>query len=107
MFPPRTIIQQPRGHNPLGIPESMKNPRWFTRNHLSSHVRIATAVTLTSAAAAMAFVAAKPSSPSLLAKSDGKGEAKLGAKYARSGAFASHLQTPLAGGDSTGAGSRM
>jgi hypothetical protein len=39
----------------------MKTPRWFTRNRFSSHLRIATAVTLTSAAAAMAFVAAKTS----------------------------------------------
>src|SRR5438552_3851348 len=39
----------------------MKTPRWFNRNGLSSHLRIAGAVTLMSAAAAMAFVAAKPS----------------------------------------------
>ena len=39
----------------------MKSPRWFTRNRLSSHLRIASAVTLMSAAAAMAFVAAKTS----------------------------------------------
>src|SRR5438874_2689561 len=39
----------------------MKTPRWFNRNRLSSHLRIAGAVTLMSAAAAMAFVAAKPS----------------------------------------------
>jgi hypothetical protein len=39
----------------------MKTPRWFTRNRLSSHLRVATAVTLISAAAAMAFVAAKTS----------------------------------------------
>src|SRR6266480_2708573 len=39
----------------------MKTPRWFNRNCLSSHLRIAGAVTLMSAAAAMAFVAAKPS----------------------------------------------
>src|SRR5205809_7328464 len=35
----------------------MKTPRWFTRNYLFSQLRIATAVTLMSAAAAMAFVA--------------------------------------------------
>jgi hypothetical protein len=35
----------------------MKTPRWFTRNRLLSQLRIATAVTITSAAAAMAFVA--------------------------------------------------
>src|SRR6266446_8480535 len=39
----------------------MKANRWFTRNRLLSHLRIATAGTLISAAAAMAFVAAKTS----------------------------------------------
>jgi hypothetical protein len=49
----------------------MKTPHWFTRNRLTSHLRIVGAVTLLSAAAAMAFVAAKPSGP-LWAKSDSK-----------------------------------
>jgi len=40
----------------------MKNPHWFTRNHLLSHLRFGAAVTLMSAAAAMALVAARPSS---------------------------------------------
>src|SRR5207248_1448069 len=35
----------------------MKTPRWFTRNRVLSPLRIATAVTLMSAAAALAFVA--------------------------------------------------
>src|SRR5881394_3116678 len=35
----------------------MKTPGWFTRNRVVSHLRIASAVTLMSAAAAMAFVA--------------------------------------------------
>src|SRR5438046_3792938 len=35
----------------------MKTPRWFTRNRVVSHLRIASAVTLMSAAAAMAVVA--------------------------------------------------
>src|SRR5204863_9337915 len=48
----------------------MKAPHWFTRNHLRSQLRMASALTLISAAAAMAFVAAKPSSPILLGKSD-------------------------------------
>src|SRR5947207_9269560 len=39
----------------------MKTPRRFNRNHLFPHLRIAGAVTLMSAAAAMAFVAAKQS----------------------------------------------
>src|SRR5438309_3788511 len=47
----------------------MKAPHWFTRNHLRSQLRMASALTLISAAAAMAFVAAKPSSPILLGKS--------------------------------------
>ncbi len=39
----------------------MKTPRWFTRNRAPSHLRIATAVTLSFAAAAMAlFAAATP-----------------------------------------------
>ncbi len=51
----------------------MKTRHSFTRNRLVSHLRIATAVTVTSAAAAMAFVAVNPSSPLFLAKSDSKG----------------------------------
>jgi hypothetical protein len=54
-----------------------------------SHLRIAAAVTLMSAAAAMAFVAAKTSSPLLSEKSGGKREASS----VRSNAFASHLRT--------------
>jgi hypothetical protein len=42
----------------------MKTPRWFNRNRFVSHLRMATAVTLISAAAAMAFVSTAP--PSLL-----------------------------------------
>src|SRR5437867_4440626 len=49
----------------------MKAPHSFTRNRLVSHLRIAGAVTLLSAAAAMALVAVKPSGP-LWAKSDNK-----------------------------------
>jgi len=40
----------------------MKNPHWFTRNHLLSHLRFGAAVTLMSAAAAMALVALRRSS---------------------------------------------
>ena len=50
----------------------MKTPRWFVRNRFVSHLRMAGAVTLMSAAAAMAFVAVQPSGPSW-AKSDSKG----------------------------------
>jgi subtilase family serine protease len=50
----------------------MKTPGWFNRNHLTSHLRIATAVALTSAAVAIAFVAGKTSNPPLLGKADQK-----------------------------------
>src|SRR4029453_13288901 len=50
----------------------MKTPSWFTRNRLVSHLRFATAITLTSAAAAMAFVAMKPSDALLLGRADKK-----------------------------------
>jgi hypothetical protein len=53
----------------------MKIPRSFTRNRLGSHLRIASTVTLMSAAAAMAFVAVNPSGPLLVGKSDGKSQA--------------------------------
>jgi subtilase family serine protease len=48
----------------------MKTSRWFNRNGVFSHLRIAGAVTLMSAAAAMAFVAVNSSSPIPLGKSD-------------------------------------
>jgi hypothetical protein len=51
----------------------MKTHRWFTRNRLVSHLRMASVVTLMSAAAAMAFVAVKPSGPLFLAKEENKG----------------------------------
>ncbi len=84
----------------------MKTPRWFNRNRLFSLVRIASAGTFISAAAAMAFVVAKPSGP-LSGKSDRKGEAKLGAKSVRSKAFANHFQTLLGREKSSGEGSPM
>ena len=49
----------------------MKTPHSFSRNRLPSHLRIAGALTLASAAAALAFVAVKPSGPSW-ANSDNK-----------------------------------
>src|SRR6266571_513608 len=85
----------------------MKTPRWFTRNRLLSHLRIATAVTLTSAAAAMAFVAANNSSPLLSGESVGKAEAKLEARPIRSKAFANHFKTLLGRAKSSGEGSRI
>ena len=51
----------------------MKIPRSSPRNRLLSHLRIATVVTLMSAAAATAFVAVKPSGPVFLAKAENKG----------------------------------
>src|SRR5205823_3283495 len=39
----------------------MKIPSWFNQNRFTSIVRVASAVTLISAAAAMAFVAVRPS----------------------------------------------
>src|SRR5207249_6940289 len=80
----------------------MKNAHWFTRNHLSSHLRIATAVTLTSAAAAMAFVAANNSSPSLSGKSAGKSEAKLEMRSVRNKALANHFKTLIGRNKSSG-----
>jgi hypothetical protein len=50
----------------------MKTPRWFIGNRFVSHLRMAGAVTLLSAAAAMAFVAIQPSGPFLLGKADNK-----------------------------------
>jgi hypothetical protein len=50
----------------------MKTPPWFSRTRFFSLVRIASASTLLTAAAAMALVAVKPSGPSW-AKSDSKG----------------------------------
>ncbi len=86
----------------------MKTNRWFTRNRLSSHLRIATVGTLISAAAAMAFVAANNSSPSLLSgKSAGKGEAKLELRSVRSSAFANHFKTLLGRAKAEGEGSRI
>src|SRR4029077_2161608 len=47
-----------RKRQPLTQLKTMKTlRRWFTRNRVLSHLRITTAVTLMSAAAAMAFVA--------------------------------------------------
>src|SRR5205809_2329060 len=86
----------------------MKTPRWFTYNHLLSYLRIATAVTLTSAAAAMAFVAANNSNPSLSGKSAGKGEAKLAKlemRSVRNKALANHFKTLIGRNKSSGEGS--
>src|SRR5437879_4473595 len=85
----------------------MKTPGWLTRNLFSPHLRIATAVTLTSAAAAMAFVAANNSSPLLSGKSAGKDEAKLEPRFLRNKAFADHYKTLLGRANSSGEASRL
>jgi hypothetical protein len=85
----------------------MKTPHWFTPSRLASQLRIASAVTLMSTAAATAFVATKSSSPSVVAKSDGKAEAKLEARFARNKAFADHFKTLLGRAKSSGEGSRI
>src|SRR5207244_130320 len=46
----------------------MKTPRWFNRNRALANLRIATVVTLISAAAAMGVTAVKISSPPSLGK---------------------------------------
>jgi hypothetical protein len=51
----------------------MKTPRRFVGNRFVSHLRMAGVVTLMSAAAAMAFVAVKPSGPLFLVKAENKG----------------------------------
>ena len=85
---------------------SMKATRWFTRsNSVRSYLRIATAVALSSAAVAVALVAANKSSPSLPGKAAGKGEAKLGERSIRNKAFANHLKTLLGRANSSGEGS--
>jgi hypothetical protein len=48
----------------------MKTPRRFVGNRFVSHLRMAGVVTLMSAAAAMAFVAVKPSSQMLVSSQD-------------------------------------
>src|SRR5262245_1196892 len=50
----------------------MKTHRWFNRSRFTSILRITSAVTLTAAAAAMAFVASNPSGPLLMGRSDVK-----------------------------------
>ncbi len=50
----------------------MKAHHWFSRNRFFSNLRIASAVTLMSAAAAMTFVAINSSGPFLLGKSEAK-----------------------------------
>jgi hypothetical protein len=48
----------------------MKTPSWFSRNRFASSVRFATVGTLLFAAAAMAFVAIKPPTPTLTSSQD-------------------------------------
>ncbi len=72
------------------------SPRQFSRSgSLPLYLRFATAVTLMSAAAAMALVAANPSGPSLFGKSDSKANVGRDANAVRSDAFRKRLQTLL------------
>jgi hypothetical protein len=74
----------------------MKSPGSFSRsNRVLSHLRIAAAITLMSAAAAMALFAANPSGPSLFGKSDGKTKWGRDANVVRSDAFKKRIQTVL------------
>jgi hypothetical protein len=81
----------------------MKIPRSFGRsNSLVSYLRIATGVTLLSAAAALAFVATNPSGPRLLGKSDTKAKAELQAAALRAkihGRFETLLKGVKNGGE--------
>jgi hypothetical protein len=73
----------------------MNNQHWFNRHRFASHLRIAGAVTLLSAAAAMAFVAVNPSGNLLSGKSKAKVENKFAAKSARANALTSRFRTLL------------
>jgi hypothetical protein len=53
----------------------MKTPRWLIGTRFVSHLRMAGAVTLMSAAAAMAFVAVKPSGPLVVTNSNSNNQA--------------------------------
>jgi hypothetical protein len=70
----------------------MKTPRWLIGTRFVSHLRMAGAVTLMSAAAAMAFVAVKPSGP-LWANSDNK-EASNKLRQARAQFLRNKLALP-------------
>src|ERR1700730_182955 len=74
----------------------MKSSRQFNcSSSVLSHLRIVTAVTLMSAAAAMVLVAANPSGPSPFAKSDGQSKVGRDTKPVRSRIFAKRLETLL------------
>jgi hypothetical protein len=71
----------------------MKTPHWFIGTRFVSHLRMAGAVTLMSAAAAMAFVAVKPSGPWLLAKANGKSAINKVSQH-RAESFRSKMMLP-------------
>src|SRR6476620_9124842 len=75
------------------IIKSMKSQRWFNRIRILTNLRIASAVTLMSAAAAVAFVAVNSPGPLFSGKLDNKSEGKLEARSMRSKAFGQHLKT--------------
>ncbi len=74
----------------------MKSARSFSRpSSVLLHLRIATVVILMSAAAAMALVAAKTSSPSLSGRSQARSSAERDTKFVRPKAFSNRFQTLL------------
>jgi len=81
----------------------MKSQRWFNRIRILTNLRIASAVTLMSAAAAVAFVAVNSPGPLFSGKLDNKSEAKLEASSMRSKAFGQHLKTLLGPAEENGA----
>jgi hypothetical protein len=70
----------------------MKTPRWFSRIRFFSLVRITSASALLTAAAATAFVGAKPSGPFLWGKSDNNAIKKIG--HNRAALFKNKLAIP-------------
>src|SRR5262249_492194 len=81
----------------------MKPSRWFTRsNSVRTHLRIATAVALSSAAVAVALVTVNKAGPSLPGKTAEKRQTELGAASLPNKAFANRLKTLLGRANSKG-----
>jgi hypothetical protein len=85
----------------------MKTRRQLNPNRFFQLVRIASVLTLFSAAAAMAFVGANPSRPLLSVKPDSKMQSNLRAKSVRANSFVTHFQTLLGRAKSSGEGPAM
>src|SRR4029077_8658565 len=65
-----SLVRAPHTYPNCSSKKHMKTPRWFTRTRFFSLVRITSASTLLTAAAAMAFVAIKPPGPTLASSQD-------------------------------------